>query len=910
MKSIEATLKLVSLIAMKLKAGGPKDNLDIIELYSLLSPEEKQKTHDLAIRIKRDKKLVNLIKKNQLETSEDDKRYLRNLANEQRNIRGVLTKAEDAGLCEIVERSNAAIEDILKVFQDKKYNSRIAVFHFAGHADEYRLLMESFTGQHAPAYRQGLVDFFSRQKNLRLIFLNACSTQQHALELIKAGIPAVIGTSQSIADHVAAQLAVCFYNAIANGLSIETAWKDAEDFFNMQTPPSDYRQLYRRYQKHPDRFPWQIHFKPGADKVKTWNLPEAVDDPLFNLPPIPIAHPLPEKPFLFLNHYERKHAELFFGRSYDIRELYYRVTRPDSSPVILLYGQSGVGKSSLLEAGLLPRLENSHTLVYTRRTQEKGLSRTLRDALIDTLSSISPGNPVKTSTIEEAWRYIESQTRKPLVVIVDQVEEVYTRLNPQLPDELEKFLDELKSLFAALPLYPKGKLILGYRKEYHPEIHKKFQDREIDCSSLFIRPLARKDIIDVVTRITRSSRLKDKYNIQVEPPLPRMMADHLLEDIDSPVAPVLQIILTKMWDITPNDDPSPIRYFNTPRYLELKKEGLLMSDFFNLQMEKLCHWNKDVVQSGLALDVLKFHTTQWGTACTRSLENTRDTYSNNLPIIQDLISQLKLLYLLTDTHQNKDETSLAHDTLAPVVIDAYNRSDKPGQRAARVLAAKIEDFKKEKYAVYLDEADLLTVELGQNGMRALTCLEEELLEESRKRKKRREQQLKRFKTFRTVSIAAVVIIAVIALWQWIKASYNARLLQADLFASQAQLTVEKDPTVSLRIAEKAYNINKNAITTPAIHNIFRENSFYKIIARLPHPAKDAGFSSDSRYIIASFDNGPDRRWNLKGEEIKSSNRKANTIVRSHPALEKRYKLMSMDSGVVHALDEKKISWRN
>ncbi|MCP5108039.1 MAG: nucleotidyl transferase AbiEii/AbiGii toxin family protein [bacterium] len=54
------------LIAMKLRAGGPKDSFDVIELYSSLSEEEKIKTTQLAVLIKRDKNLAKL-----LETKED-----------------------------------------------------------------------------------------------------------------------------------------------------------------------------------------------------------------------------------------------------------------------------------------------------------------------------------------------------------------------------------------------------------------------------------------------------------------------------------------------------------------------------------------------------------------------------------------------------------------------------------------------------------------------------------------------------------------------------------------------------------------------------------------------------------------------------------------------------------------------
>lgn len=63
------------LIAMKLKAGGPKDNLDIIELYPTLSGEEQKKTVELAALIRRDKNLAALIKtgKNKTEKDEDKK---------------------------------------------------------------------------------------------------------------------------------------------------------------------------------------------------------------------------------------------------------------------------------------------------------------------------------------------------------------------------------------------------------------------------------------------------------------------------------------------------------------------------------------------------------------------------------------------------------------------------------------------------------------------------------------------------------------------------------------------------------------------------------------------------------------------------------------------------------------------
>ena len=50
--------------------------------------------------------------------------YLRNLPDETRRLREALESAEQAGLCEVVVRSNSTAGDIFKVFQDPRYRKR------------------------------------------------------------------------------------------------------------------------------------------------------------------------------------------------------------------------------------------------------------------------------------------------------------------------------------------------------------------------------------------------------------------------------------------------------------------------------------------------------------------------------------------------------------------------------------------------------------------------------------------------------------------------------------------------------------------------------------------------------------------------------------------------------------------
>lgn len=806
--------------------------------------------------------------------------YLRNLPEELRSIRAALVKAQNAGLCDIVERANATVGDLMDVFQDKSYKDRIAVFHYGGHANGYKLLLESFAGGPSSVYKEDLVSFLAGQNSLKLVFLNACSTVQHARELTNAGIPAVIGTLEAIEDNTAASLAARFYNGLANGLPIERVWQEAQSAIQLRVGPSNAGAVYQDgAAADDDRFPWEIHYKEGAEKVKEWNLPDAVHNPLFGLPPIPGRYTLPHTPFHFLRRCTKEHARIFFGRSYYIRALYNLVTTRNASPVIFLYGQSGAGKSSVLEAGLLPRLEESHTVLYLRRNAGAGLAGTLERALDHRLASQNDPDTDDDLSGTRKWKQLETLDGKPLLVILDQVEEAFTRYNKTIPDEFPQFIQLLKSLFQRPADYPQGKLILGFRKEYLPEIDDRFKQHELPRVPVFLQPLNRDDIVEVVTGLTRTPRLKEQYCLEIEEPLPIIIADELSRDNDSPVAPTLQIILTKLWENSQTSQFSTQRKFSIHRYRQLQNKGLLMQDFFKQQMEKLRKWNRDAVRSGLALDVLAFHTTPLGTSRSRSLEDLHRVYCHRLDIIDSLREKLKEFYLLTDasTHDPhmENETRLVHDTLAPVVINEYNHAEQPGQRAARILAAKLGESRETneesgfiRLDLFLDKADLEILQQGKKGMKALTPAEEELLAKSIAKKHRSEHRKKVYKLVRQVLIIFVIVFAAVAVWQWDKALKREKEARANFQASQAQLKLEKDPTQALQLAKKAKKIHDNESVKKTIYKIYRENVFYTTIARLPEGITRISVSPSGKTILTGSPDGIARLWDSNGKLIR------------------------------------------
>jgi len=196
----------------------------------------------------------------------DDLRYL---PDEIHGIRDALKGVEKEGLCKVIEKTYATTEIIFDVFQE--HANCIALFHFGGHADRYNLLLQDYY-----AHKDGLVPFLAGQTNLSLVFLNGCSTGDQAHELVQAGIPAVIGTDSSILDQVAVDLALRFYKGIAEGLTLERSWSDAENFVKTRGSGLAERNFRRRELvrdgEDPDGFPWQVRYNETVPNASQWKL--------------------------------------------------------------------------------------------------------------------------------------------------------------------------------------------------------------------------------------------------------------------------------------------------------------------------------------------------------------------------------------------------------------------------------------------------------------------------------------------------------------------------------------------------------------------------------------------------------------------------------------------------------------
>lgn len=767
----------------------------------------------------------------------DQDLHLRKLGRELDGIAEGLRPAVEAEVCEIVSIAEASVEKIVAAFT--LHHKAVVGFHFAGHNNGYDLLMAK------NVRREGLAVFLGRQENLKFVFLNACATSGHVAELHKQGVPAVIATAQDIFDEVAMKVAHSFYSCLGKGMGIESAfyaYQSAEEIKEGALRGIKYR---RNENTALSTFPWKLSYQKGKrPKLSRWNLASEADRPLFGLPALAANHSLPSEPFMYFRPYDANQARLFFGRGAEIRRLYDCATNSSLNSIILFYGQSGVGKSSLLNAGLLPRLESDFHVQYIRRGKN-GVETDLLNLL-----------GTKKESVRKAW--IEKEKEKSLLIIIDQMEEVFTQPGASSNQELNAFLNLCASVFADPKKAPQGKLLLSYRKEYHPEIQRALEQKSLSYTPFFLERLSRSGIMEAVMGVAQDPALQQQYRLEIEENVAALVADDLLTDPDSPAAPVLQVLLTRMWEEAEISEGGR-RVFTEKLYRKLQREGVLLSVFLEKEIRKIEEKHPEWSRSGLLLDLLFFFTTKKQTAALRSKEELNARYPKRKEQIDQLtrlLSQRRILLNTSAAGANQASVlRLAHDVLAPLIHIKYLSSDLAGQQARRILDnIDWKAWKENPKSHLLSEGQLQIVSKGLDGMGVLNEQEKRLKEESEKNAAQKKRKAK-------VITAAFAVAGVLLFLMLIILGKNerrkARDFQARYLATKAMEEADNSPRQALNLLNQSLNLSpKDPVLWEQYYQIYREKVLFEDLLSDSLWLWDAAaFSPDGRQLFLARSQG-------------------------------------------------------
>jgi WD40 repeat protein len=171
----------------------------------------------------------------------------------------------------------------------------------------------------------------------------------------------------------------------------------------------------------------------------------------------------PDHPWLGLHPFTEENQHYFFGRTAEIRDIFLRVRE---NPLTALYGQSGLGKTSLLRAGLIPKLRVERFRPVHLLLDFSSASPSLVDQVREALAKICVDPDSDTAAVLERWGSLHSLweiytheklrpaelAARPPVLIFDQFEEVFTlgRNETGAPDTREGEVAELFTQIADL----------------------------------------------------------------------------------------------------------------------------------------------------------------------------------------------------------------------------------------------------------------------------------------------------------------------------------------------------------------------------------------------------------------------------------------------------------------------------
>lgn len=162
-------------------------------------------------------------------------------------------------------------------------------------------------------------------------------------------------------------------------------------------------------------------------------------------------------PFKLFDSYNADEKEVFFGRDTEIQSLYHLLQQ---TRLVLIYGASGIGKTSLIQAGLpkVYKLTDWYGISVRRRDD---INESLKNELNNQLKQLEESvDEEKKTTIGESINSIYKNRWIPVYLVFDQFEEIFTIGNHE---ERVLFFSQLQQLLEEpLPC----KILLSMREEY------------------------------------------------------------------------------------------------------------------------------------------------------------------------------------------------------------------------------------------------------------------------------------------------------------------------------------------------------------------------------------------------------------------------------------------------------------
>lgn len=391
------------------------------------------------------------------------------------------------------------------------------------------------------------------------------------------------------------------------------------------------------------------------------------------------------RPYKSLHAFEVADRDLYFGREAAVQEVYERVT---DQRLTVLYGRSGAGKTSLLKAGLSPRLVGEGRLpVYVRTRIYNDPVEAVKIALAprpwpETLSSLSLDGFLRL-----ACGHLSRDTQE-LVIILDQFEYFLV----SLPELIPSFADTLATCYDQQSL--QVRFLISLRQDHRQTLNAFSQQiPEIMHHHYGLPPMREAEAVDAITKPLAQIQRPCRF----EPVLITRLLDDLgRNDVE---LPHLQIVCSTLFDNLPEE----ANVVTLEQYRALGAATGILSGYLESMLKAL-----PGDQRMIAREVLKILVSSEATNRVLDVDTIRNTVTPGRDLIQDVLERLVNRHLLrTDEAYGLTEYELAHPYLVSEIVKWVGEDELETKRAQDLLQHELATWRLHETPLDREQLDIL-----------------------------------------------------------------------------------------------------------------------------------------------------------------------------------------------------------
>lgn len=416
--------------------------------------------------------------------------------------------------------------------------------------------------------------------------------------------------------------------------------------------------------------------------------------------------------FKELQSFTESDKELFFGRKIEIEELLIKIHKYN---IVGLFGESGTGKTSLINAGLIPNFKKEGFVTVSVRCLDEPIKR-VREELLKTLKEKKVVTPLieelaATDTFSHLIIKLKSIVEKEnlnLIIIIDQFEEIFTRAREAEREQLSKGIVE-SLLLTTL----KGKVyfLLSLREDYIGELWDWAHLYGLEDAWIHqyrIKRLSEEKAIEAIVNPLHSLGIKTdtKFVLQLISEL-KNIGDGLI------YPPYLQIVCSELFEVykIQNSHSKPIIQFDKNLYKGTNPVESIIAGYLSESMLK----NLTEEEKIFAQNILDLLT---GSEGLRSFLTVNDisryltiSISNAQHVIEHLIKKKIVHPVIDDDKVSGYE--LVHDFLSKKFFDRLSPEAKRAKTTIDIFHKAFREWNQHDVLAGKDRLEILLPNINQ-----------------------------------------------------------------------------------------------------------------------------------------------------------------------------------------------------